>query len=202
MEGQGTSTTSSERRKPLIDKDEAKELALGIARLVEARGEPPKKTLVDSDELARQVDADFTCFLCRKRCRTKSRFLTHFRSHFKAAGIGGSSRKRRRLDNNNDDNSSIETSDDETSNDEESLKEEPLHLRGVDNNDHPKALRQQRRKKRNLKSDPRSTKRSRNPLLSTGGSSMDPDGDSGCHSIDDDAGSTSSSSSYTTRRKD
>ena len=198
MEGQATTTPSSERRQPLIDKDEAKELALGIARLVEARGEPPKKTLVDSDELARQVDADFTCFLCRKRCRTKSRFLTHFRSHFKAAGIG-SSRKRRRLDNNNDDNSSMETSDDETSNDDESLKEEPVHLRGVDNSDHAKVVRQQRRKKRNLKSDPRLSKRSRNPLLSTmstGGSSMDPDGDSGCHSIDDDAGSTSSSSTY------
>ena len=148
MEGQ----QPSERSQPLIDKEEAKELALGIARLVEARAGPmtseaPKKTLVDSEELARQVDADFTCFLCRKRCRTKARFLTHFRSHFKAAGIG---RKRRR---NDEDFSTVETSDDESSNDDSS-KEEPLHMRGVENNNDifSSTKCRQRRKRKHQKS--------------------------------------------------
>ena len=177
MEGQ---QSSEPRSQPLIDKDEAKELALGIARLVDARGEPPKKTLVDSEELARQVDADFTCFLCRKRCRTKARFLTHFRSHFKAAGLG---RKRRRLE---DDCSTDAASDDDTSNDESS-KDEPVHLRGAEDVEsrQQKAFRQ-RRKRKHLKSE----KRNPTLLLST-----DPDGDSGCHSIDDEAGSSTSSSS-------
>jgi hypothetical protein len=43
MEGQ---TCSDKRSQPLISQEEAKELAVGIARLVEATGEPPKKTLV------------------------------------------------------------------------------------------------------------------------------------------------------------
>ena len=183
MEGQ----QPSERSQPLIDKEEAKELALGIARLVEARAGPmtseaPKKTLVDSEELARQVDADFTCFLCRKRCRTKARFLTHFRSHFKAAGIG---RKRRR---NDEDFSTVETSDDESSNDDSS-KEEPLHMRGVENNNDifSSTKCRQRRKRKHQKSS-RLSKLLPNSIT-------DPDGDSGCHSIDDDCNSSTYSSS-------
>ena len=177
MEGQ---TSNDKRSQPLINEDEAKELAIGIARLVEATGEPPKKTLVDSEELARQVDPDFTCFLCRKRCRTKSRFLTHFRSHFKAAQIG---RKKRR---SNDVVSSDVTTDDDDDGDDDSDAstgddgQEPVHLRGVEcDESQQKSSFHHRRRRKISKSGKRS------------GFSADPDADSGCHSIDEGSSSYS-----------
>ena len=183
MEGQ---TSNEKRIQPLINQEEAKELALGIARLVEATGEPPKKTLVDSEELARQVDVDFTCFLCRKRCRTKSRFLTHFRSHFKAAQLG---RKKRR---SNETKLSDVTSDDEYSDDEDDDDDvvstnndsaEPVHLRGVENDEFQKS---------NLQ-PPQRRKRKFSRVVKKSGlvGSADPDADSGCHSIDDGSSSYS-----------
>ena len=171
MEGQ---TSNDKRSQPLINEDEAKELAIGIARLVEATGEPPKKTLVDSEELARQVDPDFTCFLCRKRCRTKSRFLTHFRSHFKAAQIG---RKKRR---SNDVVSSDVTTDDDDDGDDDSDAstgddgQEPVHLRGIECDESQQKSNFHHRRRRKIS---KSGKRS--------GFSADPDADSGCHSIDE-----------------
>jgi hypothetical protein len=126
------------------------------------------------------VDPDFSCFLCRKRCRTKSRFLAHFRSHFKAAG------KRRR---HPDAGATTDATDDDDDDSDDSSSHggdasEPVHLRGV-TADTKAAFRPHPRRRRKSS---RASKRS----SAAGAAAADPDADSGCHSVDD--GSSSSSS--------
>ena len=79
------SASNEESKKPVMDKAEATALALGIAKLMKMK---PGETIADETSgeiVSKHLDADFSCFLCRKKCRTRARFLLHFKRHFNKA---------------------------------------------------------------------------------------------------------------------
>ena len=165
------SASHEEHKKPVVDKAEATALALGIAKLMKIK--PGETKANDSSEastgeiVSKHLDADFSCFLCRKKCRTRARFLLHFKRHFNKANRGQAA-ARGPTDNNN---SSSSSSDENEGRDLENEGVQ-IHLRG---------LSETGSKRRR---PPRSHGRRRHPI-------HDQDGDSGCHSAGDDGGSSS-----------
>ena len=155
--------------KPLVDKAEATALALGIAKLMKIKTHRPLRPDHNDDHdkagelVAKHLDSDFSCFLCRKKCRTRARFFLHFKRHFnKAQSEAG--------DDGPEGDSSSSNDDD---------NEEPIHMRGLK----PEVSRHQESARRR-----RPAKSQRKRLTSTS-KGVDQDGDSGCHS----AGGVSSS---------
>ena len=155
----------------MMDKAEATALALGIAKLMKIK---PGETKANDSEastgeiVSKHLDADFSCFLCRKKCRTRARFLLHFKRHFNKANRGH---------NGCPANAAARGPDSSSSSDENEgrdLENEgvQIHLRG---------LSETGSKRRR---PPRSHGRRRHPI-------HDQDGDSGCHSAGDDGGSSS-----------
>ena len=188
-EGQDSNSNCS-GQKPVVDKAEATALALGIAKLMKVKqfnnsnGKSNSNdnnnsnnnnnngcSIEESGELvARHLDADFSCFLCRKKCRTRARFFLHFKRHFNkvhrsasrsapieaAAGAGSSS--------SSEDGDSVSG-------------DHPIHLRGLSS------------------SKSEIHKKARRPHQRIGGHQQrkrlhDQDGDSGCHSVSGGGSST------------
>ena len=77
-----------------MDKAEATALALGIAKLMKIKSGETMTANVGGEAsgeiVSKHLDADFSCFLCRKKCRTRARFLLHFKRHFNKANRGRS----------------------------------------------------------------------------------------------------------------
>ena len=127
--------SNEEHKKPVMDKAEATALALGIAKLMKIKSGSNEPTAEDEQQsgeiVSKHLDADFSCFLCRKKCRSRARFLLHFKRHFNKA--------------------KHETS----SSDEDEKKAEqdhfPIHLRGLTELDkRPKPGRPPKTSKRKL----------------------------------------------------
>jgi uncharacterized Zn-finger protein len=165
-----------QQKQPVIDKAEATALALGIAKLMKFKqfnGSSNSNTasLEESGELvAKHLDADFSCFLCRKKCRTRARFFVHFKRHFNKVNKVNSS-----------------SSDDDDQEERDSVNGDPtflsaIHLRGLsDNKSHHHRRRHQR---------PGFKKR-------PSGDQAEHDGDSGCHSVESSPGGSSSNGTAT-----
>ena len=73
--------------KAVVDKTEATTLALGLAKLMKIKKSPgtSEETKSAGDLVAKHLDSDFSCFLCRKKCRTRTRFFLHFKRHLNGA---------------------------------------------------------------------------------------------------------------------
>ena len=73
--------------KAVVDKTEATTLALGLAKLMKIKKSSgtSEETKSAGDLVAKHLDSDFSCFLCRKKCRTRTRFFLHFKRHLNGA---------------------------------------------------------------------------------------------------------------------
>ena len=78
--------TTESPNKAVVDKAEATALALGLAKLMKIKQQPgtSEETKSAGDLVAKHLDSDFSCFLCRKKCRTRARFFLHFKRHLNA----------------------------------------------------------------------------------------------------------------------
>ena len=170
-----------------MDKAEATALALGIAKLMKIKqpsSSSSETTTAQEDRessgeiVSKHLDADFSCFLCRKKCRSRARFLLHFKRHFNKAN--------RNLSCWKPDNSlsSSDEEDDEEKDERIKKKEDDLqiHLRGLSSLTECSNTSRHRRSSR----PPRNQGNGKRKLKHV----QDHDGDSGCHSADDGGSSS------------
>ena len=183
------SASNEEHKKPVMDKAEATALALGIAKLMKIKqpsSSSSETTTAQEDRessgeiVSKHLDADFSCFLCRKKCRSRARFLLHFKRHFNKANRNLSCWKP-----DNSLSSSDEEDDDDEEKDERIKKKEDdlqIHLRGLSSLTECSNTSRHRRASR----PPRNQGNGKRKLKHV----QDHDGDSGCHSADDGGSSS------------
>ena len=156
----------------MVDKAEATALAIGIAKLMKVKHQSNGNnnnacTIEESGELvAKHLDADFSCFLCRKKCRTRARFFLHFKRHFnkvhrssKSEAVGSEAAAGDHSSSSSEEGDSING-------------DHPIHLRGLSSN-------------KSSEIGPALSSKKRRPHFRGQHQRkrvQDQDGDSGCHS--------------------
>ena len=155
-----------------MDKAEATALALGIAKLMKIKpsSSSSENNAQDNDRdqssgeiVSKHLDADFSCFLCRKKCRSRARFLLHFKRHFNKANRSSLSVWKPK--------NSLSSSDEDE--DQEKKDELQIHLRGLSSLTECSNVRHRKLR------PPTNHGNGKRKLV------QDHDGDSGCHSADD-----------------